>query len=251
MNAMKAVSKTVLKSTDAPGAGLKTLRSIAVYSAIAVAVSAGGVLVGAIIVAPAVSRATPFFSGNAQNTESNGSIGQADGDGAASTPAANLSATELFKPIAESIAAAKQIEAAQAVTPVRRPLMRTIMREAGFWYEDTLDAVGRVPKSNWLFVDVALVALFGGLWFYRRRDSVTAGLADSSAGIATWNSAAALPSKLISGKGSRTPKAVAALAQAGTAPADIARRTGLAHDAVAMLLSLGTLNARQLQPPTA
>ena len=99
MKALKASSTTAVPPANARGAGLKLLRSVAIYSAITVAVSAGGVLVGAIVVAPAVSHATPYFSGTAQHTESNGSIGQADGDGAALANAANQSVPEQFKPL--------------------------------------------------------------------------------------------------------------------------------------------------------
>jgi len=49
---------------------------------------------------------------------------------------------------------------------------------------------------------------------------------------------------------SRTPKAVQALADSGSDSAEIARRTGLPVDAVAMLLSIGS-GGRQLRPPTA
>lgn len=50
--------------------------------------------------------------------------------------------------------------------------------------------------------------------------------------------AAAPPISLRSGRGARTPKAVQALAASGAAPMDIAHRTGLPFDAVAMLLEL-------------
>ncbi len=52
---------------------------------------------------------------------------------------------------------------------------------------------------------------------------------------------------LLSAKGGRTPRAVHALAAAGAVPAEIAWKTGLPLDAVAMLLNLS--GARQLQPP--
>lgn len=249
MTAGKSGSSPAVTVTAQRSRGMQLIRSVAMYSAIAVAVSAGGVLVGAMVLAPAVSRATPFFSGNAQNTETSGSVGQADGDGAAaSTAAAKLATTEQFKPIAESIAAAKQLEAAQAVKPAGRTWTRSVSRQAGFLYEDTLEFFGKVPKITWVIVDVSLVALFAGLWLYRRRKN---GESIRTASSAMRTSAAALPTKLVAGQKNRTPKAVAALAEAGTTPADIARRTGLPHDAVAMLLSLGTMNARQLQPPTA
>ena len=50
--------------------------------------------------------------------------------------------------------------------------------------------------------------------------------------------------------GSRTPKAVQALADSGAEPSEIAWRTGLSLDAVAMLLCIGP-TGRQLRPPTA
>lgn len=50
--------------------------------------------------------------------------------------------------------------------------------------------------------------------------------------------------------GSRTPKTVQALADSGAEPSEIAWRTGLSLDAVAMLLSIGP-TGRQLRPPTA
>jgi len=51
-------------------------------------------------------------------------------------------------------------------------------------------------------------------------------------------------------KSDRTPRAVHALAAAGTAPAEISWRTGLPVDAVALLLAMSSAS-RQLRPPTA
>lgn len=48
----------------------------------------------------------------------------------------------------------------------------------------------------------------------------------------------------------RTPRAVQAMAESGAEPSEIAWRTGLSLDAVAMLLSIGS-PTRQLRPPTA
>ena len=59
-----------------------------------------------------------------------------------------------------------------------------------------------------------------------------------------------MPSLSLGGKADRTPRAVQALAAAGTAPSEISWRTGLPLDAVALLLAMST-TARQLQPPTA
>lgn len=52
------------------------------------------------------------------------------------------------------------------------------------------------------------------------------------------------------GRADRTPRAVHALAQQGARPTEIAWRTGLPVDAVALLLAMSTAS-RQLQPPTA
>ena len=54
----------------------------------------------------------------------------------------------------------------------------------------------------------------------------------------------------LGGKPDRTPKAVHALAAAGTTLTEIARRTGLPVDAVTLVLAISTAS-RQLQPPTA
>ncbi len=59
-----------------------------------------------------------------------------------------------------------------------------------------------------------------------------------------------MPSLSLGGKVDRTPRAVQALAAAGTAPTEISWRTGLPLDAVALLLAMSTAS-RQLQPPTA
>lgn len=61
-------------------------------------------------------------------------------------------------------------------------------------------------------------------------DEQSAAAIAERAGIGTRTAAGA--------RASRTPKAVQSLAMAGAAPAEIARRTGLAVDAVAMLLAL-------------
>lgn len=228
---------------------LKMLRTVAGYAALTLGVSVGGVVVGAIVVAPAVSRATPLFSANAAtSSETNGSVGQADGDGAAS---ASVVAAEPFKPMTEVIASTTHVEANRAVEPVKQSGLQGFKRAMGYYYEDAMDFVGRVPKSTWLYVDAALVAMFAGVWFYRRRRTGMNGTAKAAPADSARRSTALLPSKLVAGKGSRTPKAVVALAEAGTSQADIARRTGLPLDAVAMLLSLGSFGGRQLQPPTA
>ena len=54
----------------------------------------------------------------------------------------------------------------------------------------------------------------------------------------------------LGGKPDRTPKAVYALAAHGSTLTEIARRTGLAVDAVSLMLAMSAAS-RQLQPPTA
>jgi 2-keto-3-deoxy-6-phosphogluconate aldolase len=66
------------------------------------------------------------------------------------------------------------------------------------------------------------------------------GVLASRRGRSTRTAAAAAPVITLrsGGRASRTPKAVQALAASGAAPMEIAHRTGLPFDAVAMLLEL-------------
>lgn len=87
----------------------------------------------------------------------------------------------------------------------------------------------------------AMVLLAAAGWWWRQRRR---GAATPRSGV--------VPLVAVAGRAGRTPdrtpKAVRALAAAGAAPAEIAWRTGLPHDAVAMLLSLAP---RQVPPPAA
>ncbi|MDQ6611032.1 MAG: hypothetical protein M3Y64_01255, partial [Gemmatimonadota bacterium] len=91
----------------------------------------------------------------------------------------------------------------------------------------------RVPDIVWLFVAAAgvlvLLALVG--WRVRRRP----GAKLSVARLGT--TATAIQPSRIADRTSGTPRAVVALAEAGTASADIARRTGLSLDAVSLCLA--------------
>jgi hypothetical protein len=89
---------------------------------------------------------------------------------------------------------------------------------------------------------MVLLAAAGWWWRQRRRGAATArpGVVPLVAVAGRAGRAGRTPD--------RTPKAVRALAAAGAAPAEIAWRTGLPHDAVAMLLSLAP---RQVPPPAA
>lgn len=93
---------------------------------------------------------------------------------------------------------------------------------------------------------VAATAVIGALVVYLKpvRSEQAAGRAARS------ESTIAMPSLSFGGKSDRTPRAVQALADAGKAPTEIAWRTGLPVDAVALLLAISTAS-RQLQPPTA
>lgn len=259
----QAISQAVIKP-DYPMQSNKiknVLRAVLMYAAMAVGVTVGGVAVGALIVAPAVSRSKPLLeralskstdlkNAKAEQTETNGggSVGQADGDGMS----ASVARVEPFQPMTDAIASAKELEAKAAAVPAPRG-MAALKREAAALWKDVLFAAGRVPKIFWVYADVGAVLAMAGLWFWRRRrhQANSSSKSLSNSGLRhTPTPHSSLPTRQI-GKNSRTPKAVAALAEAGNSPADIARRTGLPHDAVAMLLSLGSFGGRQLQPPTA
>jgi hypothetical protein len=102
-----------------------------------------------------------------------------------------------------------------------------------------------VPDIAWRYlgVAVALATVAMIVWRLRARSAAQPRVASH---VANKRSIATLPEKLTGGRvGSRTPREVLALAQAGNAPVDIARRTGMSLDAVSMCLSLSSLSARQ------
>ncbi|MGV3710142.1 MAG: hypothetical protein ACO1Q7_15000 [Gemmatimonas sp.] len=231
------------------------LRSILMYGAMAVGVTVGGVVVGAMVVAPAVSRTTPLLERTLSKTASNrrasteesgGAVGQADGDPAV---AANAN-IDGFQPLTAALAAQKR-EQEQVARKPKRTGWAAFQHEAADKLDDARIFLGKIDKSNWLYVDIVAVALVALIVVIRRRNSSTGQTSAFSALVperaitpaqTTWN---------VTGKSNRTPKAVVALAEQGNSPAAIARRTGLSLDAVSMLLSMGTLGGRQLQPPTA
>jgi len=232
---------------------MKVLRSALGYAAMALGVTVGGVVVGAIVVAPAVSRSKSLiartFSNSTATEQTGGAVGQADGDPMHSGVMASVATVAPFKPLAETIASSSKSEL--AVLPPRRTGFGRVRYELADRVDDLLLASGRVPKIFWIYADIGAVLLLAGVWFWRRRRATTAIANVLPVKSLDTRLTVTLPAKLVSGKGSRTPKAVATLAEAGNSPADIARRTGLALDAVAMLISMGSLGARQLQPPTA
>lgn len=133
-------------------------------------------------------------------------------------------------------------------TPGRSVDMQRLTKD----FVNAMPSFDRIPNTVWLVVAgaaalVLVVALGGKLRTRMRSRGVpTAQMAFDLASL----SAAAMPATPVGGK-NRTPRAVQALAEAGTAPADIARRTGLSFDAVVLCLAMSPIGARQLRPPTA
>ena len=178
----------MINSADMRPSRMKVARSIAGYSALALGVTVGGVLIGATVVAPVMQ---PVVTGDNARM-----------------------ATRLVKDFVGALPPANQI-----------------------------------PLEVWAVFGVALAVLLAALaaWRLRRRTAVDTSAPFEMAKMTT----AALPAKPVVGRTSKTPRAVLALAEAGTAPADIARRTGLPLDAVALCLAMSPIGARQLRPPTA
>lgn len=175
---------------------LNQLRTIARYTALAAGVTVGGVMIGAIVVAPAVSRTTSHVSPAITLMPDN-----AAPIPRLAEPLAPQNATGPFTPMA-------------ALT-------------------STLAAVARVPKIVWVYGDAAVVLALVAVWGWRRRSARA--LAPAAAG----RPSGLVPPRVGSDQSKRTPRAVMALAASGAAPADIARRTGLSIDAVAMCLAIG------------
>ncbi|MEP6781547.1 MAG: hypothetical protein ABJC26_16735 [Gemmatimonadaceae bacterium] len=191
---------------------MQRVRTVFGYAALAIGVTAGGTLVGATIVAPVVSRAEAEVRLSDKN----------------SAKVADKVETRIDAGVLSSI----EQDAAELRATVKHSR-----------------ALRNVPEVAWLYLGLtaafATIVLVG--WRLRVR---SVGGAPTAAELAT-RATAALLAKPVVGRHSRTPRAVLALAEAGNAPADIARRTGLSLDAVAMCLSLSSFAARQLRPPTA
>lgn len=124
-----------------------------------------------------------------------------------------------------------------------------------------MQALMQSLKIAGLLIGVTAIGLFAGAWLMspaispRQRLLAAGGVIGSLvfAALASWlrgvmldrrarrtrTAASAAPTiTLRSGRSARTPKAVHALAASGAAPVEIAHRTGLPLDAVAMLLEL-------------
>lgn len=206
----------------------KLLRTVATYAALALGVTVGGVVIGGVVVAPAVSRVAPARSVRAVEV---------------GLPKADESNTAAMIPGAATANVASVVS-----TPPTTRYSRFIKRAAIFRRDmKSLPLMRSMPEFGWLLIGVAAAVTLSLMIGWRLR---TGPGMPASAELAQ-RATASLPVKLVAGRNSKTPRAVLALAEAGTAPGEIARRTGLSLDAVVMCLSLTSFTARQLRPPTA
>jgi hypothetical protein len=226
------------------------LRRVVAYAALALSVTVGGVIIGATVIAPIVS------GGERPSAPSSVSV---------RVPAAmaTSAATEAMRP------------AAEPTTPAAPSAQTVLMDRVGHaWqsmYAATAAAVSNAARSTqsyiasrrmpqlaprvWLSMGTGaalLAAMLVALRLRSRRSGIKSAVAPGflipSSRPASIVVAA---SNRLSGRSERTPRAVMALAESGAAPQEIARRTGMPLDAVALCLSMSTMGVRQLQPPTA
>jgi hypothetical protein len=178
---------------------LRLVRIALGYSALAVGVTVGGVAIGALVVAPVVSRGSQSFDWRI-------------------TVSRVVDWTREF--------------GANITVPARPSWMN----------------MAQVPSIVWMAVGMtAALALTGMIaWRWRRHAN-----SESEQALSAIRASLTGSNKVSGAREGRTPRAVLALAEAGTAPADIARRTGMPLDAVVLCLSMSSFGARQLQPPTA
>lgn len=183
------------------------------WSALAVGVTVGGVLAGALVVAPVVSKASqPEVASKWSQTAS----------------------------VLWSSAVGFAREAGQIALTSSRELSHAVASRSP-------ESVG-----PWIFPGLVLLSVAAGLSLLvaRRRAShrtATLSLVPVAASKSAKPRAAA---RGPNARDARTPKAVEALAAAGASSSDIARRTGLPIDAVQLLLSISS-GSRQVHPPTA
>ncbi|MEP6779732.1 MAG: hypothetical protein ABJC26_07565 [Gemmatimonadaceae bacterium] len=119
-------------------------------------------------------------------------------------------------------------------------------------FVNAMPSFDRIPSTVWLFVAGAAALVLLAALGWKLRNRVRSRIVPTAQMPLDLSSlpAAAMPATVVGGK-NRTPRAVQALAEAGTTPADIARRTGLPLDAVVLCLAMSPIGARQLRPPTA
>ncbi len=189
------------------------LRQIALMVGLGIGVTVGGVAAGALILAPAVATATQPDSESAIGTSLTHAID------------AGFLAIESVRDQTNKVTARALRDMPAPVRRLALPVLFGTLALAGF--------------------------AATGVSLFRRRPQINL---PSAAGIGTVNSMLGRTRPVGSPRparaASRTPKAVQALADSGTEPSEIAWRTGLSLDAVAMLISIGG-PSRQLRPPTA
>jgi hypothetical protein len=187
----------------------------ALWSALAVGVTVGGVLAGALVVAPVVTKASqPAVTAQWSRTATllgSSAIGFA------------REAGRLIASQTRELSSAVASRSPDAIGPFVLPLLVLLSVGAGM----SLVAARRRAHSR----------------------TATLSLVPVSA-VAMPKPRAAARSRDSRGRDSRTPKAVEALAASGASTSDIARRTGLPLDAVQLLLSISS-GSRQVQPPSA
>lgn len=111
--------------------------------------------------------------------------------------------------------------------------------------------VNQWPRSIWLVIGVVAALVVVAVIANGVRRRMQTGRKALNRPSLTMGATSNSGRHVAVGGSGKTPRAVIALAEAGTQPADIARRTGLPLDAVVLCLSMSALGARQLQPPTA
>lgn len=230
---------------------LKTLRTIGIYTGLALVVTVGGVAIGAMVVAPAVTRAKPLLQRAIATNESNTGRESMDAPVAKTAPAVSVSESAVavvapFRPMASAIRTEAIVDAAEALANQMSPReVVTPGMQAKLLFDQVAAKVVRLPAKVRVAAGLCAVLFVAGFLFLRRRSA--GGLRAEPASLPV----AAGTLKPATGRSGRTPRAVVALAESGASATDIARRTRMPVDAVAMCLSMGSMSARQLRPPTA
>ena len=191
----------------------------ALLATLAISVTVGGVLAGALVVAPVVARASEP-----------GTASQASRTITAFGTSALAASRELFAKSADVVAG--------TIATLPQPMTRYVLAGLGV---------------------LAIVGAMAPRFLRRRTPVRSAtgasNLEFEGAFEDTSNTASSSPrltprSLAWTGKRHQTPRAVEALAASGASATDIAWKTGLPIDAVQLLLAISS-GARQLQPPAA
>ena len=216
-----SMTSRALSAVRASAARSRVVRGV-LWTALAASVTVGGVLAGALIVAPTVAKVSQ----------------------PAVTSAWRSTASVVWSTISGTTASALH-QASQIAATRSRELSDAVAARSS-------EQVGRFAVPG-----LALLSLAAGLSLIVARRRASARTAVLSLVPTTSGSSAAAKvtvrdsrSHSSRGRDARTPQAIEALAASGASKSDIARRTGLPIDAVQLLLSIST-GSRQLHPPTA